>query len=261
MVQVQGQKQNVKVVINLADQKKKKKRRKRIRKAPPQGKSSFQDILQANQAPQVIVRRIYDQSPYLDELNRARTAPAPVIQNIPLTSQADRRTSIADRLSGVLSAKRGAIMNSRGIQDVNTQAVAVRTGERMSMPTTPETSQLQGAPEPPPIDEPVVKRRGRPVGSTNKAPRSDKGKKRDKNAPLLPAFENAFQALKEAGNDSGYETEGGFRGFTVYKSGRQVRGVGGAMSDVEREQMRAGVLRKHAPLDMLTAGTNTAGQV
>jgi len=244
MVQVQGQKQNVKVVINLAEQKKKKKRRKRIRKAPPQGKSSFQDILQANQAPQVIVRRIYDQSPYLDELNRTRTAQqgimtppvsAPVIQNIPLTSQANRRSSLAERLGGGTRAG-----------GENTEAVQVRAGERQEIPTNPNTSTILGTPEQPPLDLPAVRRRKE---------RSDKGKKRDKKGALTEAFENAFQAQRE---ESGYESG---RGFSVYRRGREALVAVGTMSDMEREVVRRNNLRRMESLNQLASGTNTAGQV
>ena len=245
--QTQEQKQNVKVVINLAETKKRKKRRRRRIRDPPQGKSSFQQILRDNQAPQVIVRRIYDQSPYLDELQRLRSQqpqvslPADGVKqpSTPLTSQAGQRSSLSTRLGGGTRAG-----------GENTQAVVVRAGERMSVPTTPFTSTLQGGGDPPPNDPPARQRKVR----------SDKGKKRDKSAPLRSAFDNAFQAMKDTANESGYETEGGsgYRGFSVYKSGREVSQGGGGlkMSEGEREQMR-----QRSRLNQLAMGTNTEGQI
>lgn len=255
--QKQEQKQNVKVVVNLGDTIKKKKRRKRIRKSAPQGKSSFQQILQANQAPQVIVRRIYDQSPYLDELQRLRSQNQGVVStpaegvkqpSAPLTSQAEQRKKIITTTQKTQTTPRRRLV----IESGSDEGIPATAGERMSMPTNPNTSALQGTPEPPVVEAPIKRRKER----------SDKGKKRDKTAPLRSAFDNAFQAMRDAGNESGYETEGGgFKGFTVFKSGRQVRPVGGAMSDVEREQMRTARLRSIAGLEMLNAGTNPEGQV
>ena len=243
--QTQEQKQNVKVVINLAETKKRKKRRRRRIREPPQGKSSFQQILRDNQAPQVIIRRIYDQSPYLDELQRLRSqqplvaVPADGVRkpSVPIVSQSEQRGSLTARLGGGTPAG-----------GENTQAVMVRAGERMSMPTDPNTSRLQGGGDPPPVDTPAVRRRKQ---------RSDKGKKRDKTAPLNSAFDNAFQAQREAMSDAGYETDGS-RGFSVYKSGRQIRPAlgGGRMSESEREQMR-----QRSRLNQLAMGTNTEGQV
>jgi hypothetical protein len=245
--QTQEQKQNVKVVINLAETKKRKKRRRRRIREPPQGKSSFQQILRDNQAPQVIVRRIYDQSPYLDELQRLRSqqpevaVPADGVRrpSVPLTSQANQKGSLTARLGGGTSAG-----------GENTQAVMVRAGERMSVLTDHHTSPLQGGGDPPPVDLPAVKRRKE---------RSDKGKKRDKGGALNTRFENAFQAQREAMSDAGYETEGsrGF-GYSVYKGGRQIQlgGGGGGMSESEREQMR-----QRSRLNQLAMGTNTEGQV
>ena len=246
-IQGQGQKQNVKVVINLADTKKKRKpRRKRIRQ-PPKGKSSFQQVLRDNQAPQVIVRRIYDQSPYLDELNKSRTAQqgimtppvsAPVIQTIPLTSQANRK----NRLGG----------GSRSGGE-NTEAVVVRAGERQDIPTNPNTSILTGTPEPPPVELPSVRRRKE---------RSDKGKKRDKTAPLRPAFENALQ--RGGGYDSesgGDESDAGGRSFLFRRGRESLVARGGSMSEDEREQARSGRLRRMASLNQYASGTNTGGQV
>jgi len=262
--QKQEQKQNVKVVVNLGDtiKKKKKRRRRRIRE-PPQGKSSFQQILQANQAPQVVVRRIYDESPYLDELQRLRSQNQGIISrpadgvkqpSAPLTSQAEQRKKITTTTQ-TQTRSRLVIESDEGIP--------ATTGERMSMPTNPNTSALQGTPEPPAVDAPAVKRgRGRPKGSKNEAPRSDKGMKRDTGgAPLRSAFDNAFQAMKDAGVGLGYESEGGFRGFSVIKSGREMRGVSGAISDAEREQTRAARLRSIAGMEMYNAGTNAQGQV
>jgi len=246
--QTQEQKQNVKVVINLAETKKRKKRRRRRIREPPQGKSSFQQILRDNQAPQVVIRRIYDQSPYLDELQRLRSqqpllsVPADGVRrpSVPIVSQAEQKSSLTARLGGGTRAG-----------GENTQAVMVRAGERMSMPTTPFTSTLQGTPEPPAVETPAVRQR---------KVRSDKGKKRDKSAPLRSAFDNAFQAMKDTANESGYETEGGsgYRGFSVYKSGREVSQGGGGlkMSEGEREQMR-----QRSRLNQLAMGTNAEGQI
>jgi hypothetical protein len=66
--------------------------------------------------------------------------------------------------------------------------------------------------------------------------------------------------MKDTANESGYETEGGsgYRGFSVYKSGREVSQGGGGlkMSEGEREQMR-----QRSRLNQLAMGTNTEGQI
>lgn len=217
--QKQEQKQNVKVVVNLGDTIKKKKRRKRIRKSPPQGKSSFQDILRANQQ-QVIVRRIYDESPYLDELQRLRSnqqgytnLPAPTTPqpSIPLTSQAQQRRTIVEATLRRLESEDAGI--------------PAKIGERMSMPTTPITSTIQGTPEPPAVETPASKPRKQ---------RSDKGVKR------------------------GIRNRGGV------KLGGGIRGNITTMGDMVREQAMKQAMRQRyqsAQLNMLTEGTNPEGQV
>jgi hypothetical protein len=220
--QTQEQKQNVKVVINLAETKKKKRkpRRRRIRE-PPQGKSSFQQILRDNQAPQVIVRRIYDQSPYLDELQRLRNqqplvaVPADGVKqpSIPIASQANQRGSIVERVDRFISR----------FED-NTQAVAVRAGERMSMPTDPNTSALQGTPEPPAVETPAKKPR-----------------------KLNPEKDRRFK--QNRGNKLGARMGYG-NVFTMGDMAKQQ-----AMR--EARQLRYG----NPSLDMLAGGTNPEGQV
>lgn len=219
--QTQEQKQNVKVVINLAETKKRKKRRRRRIREPPQGKSSFQQILRDNQAPQVIVRRIYDQSPYLDELQRLRSQqpqislPADAIPrpSVPLTSQANQKGSIVDRVDRFISR-----------YENNTEAVVVRAGERMSMPTDPNTSRLQGTPEQPPVETPAKKPR-----------------------KLNPEKDRRFK--QNRGNKLGV-----MRGYGNMMT----------MGDMAKQQaMReARQLRYGNPsLDMLAGGTNPEGQV
>lgn len=220
--QKQEQKQNVKVVVNLGDTIKKKKRRKRIRKSPPQGKSSFQEILREN-APQVIIRRIYDQSPYLDELQRLRSQQQGVINlpadgvkqpDIPLTSQAQQRRQIVEATLRRMESEE--------------QGRPAMVGERMSMPTDPRTSALQGTPEPPPVETPATKPRKK---------RSDAGVPRGRR---------------------GIRNKGGF----VLGSG--IRGNIMTMGDMVREQAMKQQMRQryeNAQLDMLAGGTNTEGQV
>lgn len=220
--QKQEQKQNVKVVVNLGDTIKKKKRRKRIRKSPPQGKSSFQEILREN-APQVIIRRIYDQSPYLDELQRLRSQQQGVINlpadgvkqpDIPLTSQAQQRRQIVEATLRRMESEE--------------QGRPAMVGERMSMPTDPRTSALQGTPEPPPVETPATKPRKK---------RSDAGVPRGRR---------------------GIRNKGGF----VLGSG--IRGNIMTMGDMVREQAMKQQMRaryENAQLDMLAGGTNTEGQV
>lgn len=221
--QAQEQKQHVKVVVNLGDTiKKKKRRRKRIRE-PPQGKSSFQQILRDNQAPQVIVRRIYDQSPYLDELQRLRSQQQGVINipadgvkqpEIPLTSQAQQRRQIVEATLRRMESEE--------------QGRPAKVGERMSMPTDPRTSALQGTPEPPPVETPATKPRKK---------RSDAGVPRGR---------------KGIRNRGGFMLGGGVRGNIM------------TMGDMAREQAMKQQMRaryENAQLDMLAGGTNTEGQV
>lgn len=219
--QKQEQKQNVKVVINLAEPKKKRKPRRRRIREPPQGKSSFQQILRDNQAPQVIIRRIYDQSPYLDELQRLRSQ-QPLVSlpsegvrqpSIPLVSQAEQRLKLA-----------GAVLRRWESEDATIGRPAM-VGERMSMPTQPRTSELQGTPEPPPVEATAVKPRKE---------RSDKGKKRG------------------IRNRGGIKLGGGIRG-NIFQ-------LGDAMREQEmRQQMRQRY--QNAQLDMVAGGTNTDGAV
>ena len=226
--QKQEQKQNVKVVVNLGDTIKKKKRRKRIRKSPPQGKSSFQEILREN-APQVIIRRIYDQSPYLDELQRLRSQQQGVMNlpadgvkqpDIPIVSQAEQRLRILESV-----AQRW----TRGTQnDAQVEGRPARVGERMSMPTDPNTSTLQGTPEQPPVETPATKPRKK---------RSDAG---------VPRGRRGIR------NKGGFVLGGGIRG-NIMTMGDMVR------EQAMKQQMRARY--ENAQLDMLAGGTNTEGQV
>ena len=220
--QKQEQKQNVKVVVNLGDTIKKKKRRRRRIREPPQGKSSFQQILRDNQAPQVIVRRIYDQSPYLDELQRLRSQtpmvslPADGVKqpDIPLTSQAQQRRQIVE-----------ATLRRMESEEVGRPALV---GERMSMPTDPRTSALQGTPEPPPVETPATKPRKK---------RSDAG---------VPRGRRGIR------NRGGFMLGGGIRGNIM------------TMGDMAREQAMKQQMRaryENAQLDMLAGGTNPEGQV
>ena len=220
--QKQEQKQNVKVVINLAEPKKKRKPRRRRIREPPQGKSSFQQILRDNQAPQVIVRRIYDQSPYLDELQRLRSQQQGVVAlpadgvkqpEIPLVSQAEQRLKLA-----------GAVLRRWESEDAQVGGRPARVGERMSMPTDPDTSALQGTPEPPPVETPAKKPR-----KIN--PETDKRFKRNRGNKL--------------GLPRGY---GNIYTMSQMNKATEMR--------AKREQRFA-----NPALDMLAGGTNTQGQI
>jgi len=269
-IQAQGQAQNVRVTINLAEKKKKRKpRRKRIRE-PPTGKSSFQQIMRDNQAPQVVVRRIYDQSPYLDELNRVRTAQqatlnmpisAPVIGNIPLASQAERRGSITAKLDAINKAKRDNML--RGIQQENTEAVVVNAGERQEIPTNPNTSTLTGTPEPP-----TSNTIGTQTDPKQRKKRSDAGKKRDlfgALTPLSPASGNAVNELqRNRSYDAGSDSESGRRsGYSMRAGGgsaiRSSRASGSGMSDSERQAVSDATTRRQAQQEFAFTGTSTRG--
>jgi hypothetical protein len=218
--QTQEQKQNVKVVINLAETKKKRKPRRRRIREPPQGKSSFQQILRENQ-PQVYIRRIYDPSPYLDEVQRLRSQQQGVISipadgvkqpDIPLTSQAQQRRTIVEATLRRLESEDAGI--------------PARVGERMSMPTNPNTSTLQGTPEQPPAETPAPK--------PARKKRSDAGVKRG------------------IRNRGGVKLGGGIRG-----------NIFGLREEEKKKGMQEAMRQRYqsVSLNMLAGGTNAEGQV